>query len=114
MSEPSQRRPLYAPPDIEEQRPDWVMCGIPWAEDGKVGIIASTELDRAELEARRERLDVYLFEAPPVRMRLVRYTLRVEMQGFVIVVADTYEQAFRSLFERWSPQRQAPGQLESS
>lgn len=97
-----------------QQRPDWVMCGTPWPEDGKVAILASTELSQAELEARRDtyRIDPYeLFDLYGFRDAPMRYTLTVQMDRFVIVMADTYEQAFRSLFEQWSPQRQARAPL---
>lgn len=91
---------------MKDQRPDWVMCGIPWPEGGKVSIIASTELSQAELEAQRDAFDLDPFDVlGPFRMGPMRYTLRVEMHRFVIVVADTYEQAFRSLFEQWTPAR---------
>ncbi len=95
-------------------RPDWVICGIPW--DGKVAILASTELDRAELEAQRDifdPIDPYDF-TEPIRLSPTRYTLTVQMRQFVLVVADTYEQAFRSLFEQWTPQRTDHAQLGAS
>ncbi len=97
-----------------EQRPDWVMCGIPW--DGKVAIVASTELEQAELEARRDRLAaIDPFELlGPMAMAPTRYTLTVQMWRFVLVVADTYEQAFRSLFEQWSPKQPDRRQLAAS
>lgn len=92
--------------DYTEVRPDWVMCGLP-SGDGRVMILASTELSQAELEAQRDHFELIdPYDAfGPIYPGPTRYTLRIDMNRFVIVVADTYEQAFRSLFEQWSPKR---------
>lgn len=87
------------------QRPDWVICGIPWDND-KVAILASTELSHAELETKADDIHVEAWEFVRPTRTTTRYALVVHMRSFVIVVADTYEQAFRSLFEQWTPQRQ--------
>jgi hypothetical protein len=94
------------------QRPDWVMCGTQWP-GGQVAIFASTELNQAELEGQRDSYDIDPFALlGPVRTPPMRYTLSVEMRTFVIVVGDTYEQAFRSLFEQWSPSGQGEDRRE--
>jgi hypothetical protein len=95
----------------ERQRPDWVMCGIPI--DGKVGILASTDLTQAELEGVRDDFDLEMLGIlDPVRSPRMRHTLTVRMDAFVLVVADTYEQAFRSLFQQWTPRQAARPQLD--
>lgn len=92
-------------------RPDWVMCGAP-NPSGGVRLIASKELNRAELEAQFEYEDIWdggLF-APagltPVGrvLRSHRYSLTADMRTFVVIDAPDYPSAFRSLFEGWSPE----------
>lgn len=74
--------PAYQP----EQRPDFVIVGVP--ADGRVMLMASTELNEVELRAETER---------------TRYFLTTQMRGYVVVIADNYPEAFARLFGQWSP-----------
>jgi hypothetical protein len=85
-------------------RPDWVMCGMP-NFGGGVRLIASKELNRAELEAQFERPEIWddvAYALPPVVRQ--RYILTAEMRTFTVVDAPDYPAAFKSLFEGWSPE----------
>jgi hypothetical protein len=85
-------------------RPDWVVLGTPW-QDGKVAILASKHLTAAELELVVEvDDDIMLADPDPLWLERRRCTLTVEMPTFTLIVADTYEQAFRALFDEWSPE----------
>jgi hypothetical protein len=90
----------------EFPRPDWVMCGMP--QPGRMGwvrLIASKELNTAELQAEYSRPDIAyepLFLDPSsVRQR---FFLTAEMRTFVIIDAPDYPSAFKSLFEGWTPE----------
>jgi hypothetical protein len=90
--------------------PDWVVLGLPTG-DGRVAVYASKELNQAELasevdhdEIRLDRLWMSDRSYPPVK----RHTLSVEMRTYVIVVADTYPDALRRLFETWTPEPDQP------
>lgn len=85
--------------------PDWVVLGA-HQHDGKVAVYASKDLTDAEL-----RYDIDYdddpYEFAYIRHRCVRrgiYHVTVGMRTFTVVVADTYEQALRTLFETWSPE----------
>lgn len=83
--------------------PDWVVLGTPTG-DGRVAVYASKDLDQAELasEVDHDEIRVAMFDRfyRPVR----RFTLSVDMRQYVIVVADTYPDALRRLFETWTPE----------
>jgi hypothetical protein len=84
-------------------KPEWViMGGI--RNDGKVMLVASTSLTRAVLriEDLYNRSEVFDFTKPflPVSRQC---ELTVTMPTFVMIVADTYEEALRNLFTQWSP-----------
>ena len=92
--------------------PDWVILGTPWG-DGKVAVIASTELNEAELRMMRPEWE----ELTPGRLLHKRRedddhtVLHVVMERWTLIVADSYELALRALFMRWSPQPSEPARL---
>jgi hypothetical protein len=90
--------------DHDRSTPDWVMLGVP-TPDGKVAIYASKELNHAELTHEIEQDDVFWrYDQRPRFPPRTRIELTVEMRTYVIVTADTYAQAFRVLFDEWSPE----------
>ena len=85
-------------------KPEWVIVGGV-RDDGKVMLIASTKLNRAVLDVRRDYV-----RYPDSSFRDFRYapletecTLSVMMPAFTVQIADTYEEALRRLFTQWSP-----------
>jgi hypothetical protein len=87
---------------ISFPRPDWAMCGMPNPAGG-VRLIASKELNTAELEAHLSFPEIRgLFLDPSTVTE--RYTLTAEMRTFVIIDAPDYLSAFKSLFEGWTPE----------
>lgn len=89
-------------------RPDFVMVGGQSA--GKVYLMASktlteielrTEIDEADLMERR-RARRYDYPLPPPEYR---HFITAEMKSWVQVIADSYPEAFRILFEQWTPAR---------
>lgn len=87
--------------------PDWVMLGVP-TPDGRVAVYASKELNQAELTHETEFDDIYAWYEPVIRVPRHRIELTVEMRTYVVVTADTYAQAFRVLFDEWSPETGRP------
>lgn len=83
--------------------PDWVMLGVQ-APDG-VLVYASTDLTRAELEAKINRPGLFnlweqdRFQAPPTVIEM-----QATMGSFVVAVGADYTEALRTLFEHWSPE----------
>jgi hypothetical protein len=75
-------------------------------DDGKVMLIASTKLTRAvlriERKFKRSALIDYLNDGPPSPIGTT-CDLTVTMPMLTVVIADTYEEALRDLFARWSP-----------
>lgn len=86
---------MSAPVDLS---PDFAIVGVT-LNTGRVQVLASKDLTRAELRAIRVR-DTYDFTAP---MRIRGIFLTTEMKHYVIVDADSYPDAFRKLFDIWSP-----------
>lgn len=85
-------------------RPDWVILGAD-AGDGRVTVIASDKLDEAEL---RSIFDYSRDVWPPTSMaheRRTTFELEVKMPTYVWVTGTTYEEALRTLFQRWGPKR---------
>jgi hypothetical protein len=87
--------------------PDWVIIGATM-DDGRVMLLASSELGRANLtkvlERRREsyRMD------PSGKLELLPaegMTLDVLMGHYVWVMGRDYADALRSLFAHWSPDK---------
>lgn len=93
-------------------RPQWVMVGFPadpalvYGEPGQVAILASTKLTQAQMEYTARRYDFRDFEEFR-RTFKPHHTLAVELDDFVVVVADTYAEALVSLFRDWMPAEQS-------
>jgi hypothetical protein len=86
-------------------RPDWVMCGMPQpgGETGRVRLLASKELNHAELTAQMEYPETFgIFPAPSIVTQ--RYTLTAEARTFIVIDAPDYPAAFKALFEDWTPE----------
>lgn len=86
-------------------RPDWVMVGMP-QPGGKVWLIASKDMNEAELRAEIDRgpdllFDSEIFPGQPYRHE---YTLTASMRRFTLIEAADYPAAFRALFEQWTPE----------
>lgn len=96
---------------MNERQPDWVMIGAQ-LDNGRVRLLASKELNQAELEVTRNWHDS-LFEHVPTAAPVPRYFLTAEMRTYVLIEADDYPTAFGSLFRQWSPEseRQAIGEM---
>lgn len=88
----------------EQIRPDFVILGVP-AEDA-VYVYASQDLTKAELEAvvEEERVRSLADWRPPRR----EYTLTATMKAFTVARGETYADAFRALFESWTPPERRP------
>ncbi|AYD84639.1 hypothetical protein SEA_PAITO_55 [Mycobacterium phage Paito] len=82
------------------QRPDFVMVG--GQQDGKVYLLASKTLTEVELRMERDRLDNRYGWPKPWGPE--RHFVTAEMRDYVMVVGDSYAEAFRTLFEEWSPE----------
>lgn len=89
-------------------RPQWVMVGFPadpalvYCEPGQVVILASTKLTQAQMEYTARRYDFRDFEEFRRNFK-PHHTLAVELDDFVVVVADTYAEALVRLFKEWMP-----------
>lgn len=91
-----------------QSTPDWVMLGVP-TPDGRVAIYASKELNQAELTHETELDDnFWRYDQRPMFRPIERIELTVQMRTYYIVTADTYAQAFRVLFDEWSPEPSRP------
>lgn len=82
--------------------PDWVVLGAP-AGDGKVVVYASKDLTHAEIQTTVDRDDVFMWPDSRWEFSQRRIELTVGLKTYTVVVADTYEQAFRTLFDAWTP-----------
>jgi hypothetical protein len=86
-------------------RPDWVMVGMPM-DDGRVRLIASKELNYAELQVKIGHQDIFEGIAPVRAVVTSReILLTTDMRTFILIEADTYADAFSELFRQWSPER---------
>lgn len=89
-------------------RPEWVMVGFPAdpalvpCSPGQVVILASTKLTQAQMEYTARRYD-FRDWADFARNFKPHHTLAVELDDFVVVVADTYAEALVELFRDWMP-----------
>lgn len=93
---------------LEFGRPDWVMlgCPAPPPKQGKVWLIASRELNRADLEVVQRNEDIFWDLPYPVTAVTTSrsITLSCELGKFVLIEADDYAAAFNALFKQWTPQ----------
>jgi len=82
--------------------PDFVVMGMPH-EDG-VMLMASNELSAAELEVEYDMIPydrgMYIGHIPGQRS----ITLTCHIGSYTVVYGDTYAEAFRRLFDAWTPQ----------
>ncbi|MCV7226079.1 hypothetical protein [Mycolicibacterium komossense] len=87
------------------ERPDFVMVG--GQSDGKFFLLASKSLNHVELSMERDRIQAYgVWPEPWGRPR---HTVTADMRDYVTIIADSYAQAFRDLFDVWDPM---PGRAE--
>lgn len=96
---------------LEFTPPDWVMVGMPAPNGAGVWLIASKDLNSAELKADFDRQWVNIgdpFEqvipGPVIRSE---YTLTAVLRRFVLIEAADYPAAFTALFKHWSPEPDA-------
>lgn len=85
--------------------PDFVLLGI--QRDDGVMIIASDKVTEAELETQFDEIEYW---TSPYERNLVpgarSITLTCFLRDYVVVYAPTYGEAFRNLFEQWTPKPQ--------
>lgn len=84
--------------------PDFIILG--GYHNGQVYLIASREVLRAQLDTTRNYEAVSWRD--PLHLRDERTDISAEVRGYVVVMADTYQHAWESLFRQWSP----PGRPE--
>jgi hypothetical protein len=85
------------------QRPDFVMVG--GQQDGRVYLVASKSLSEVELRAEVDRPE-FLYGTLHRVLPRERYFITAETRDFVMVVGDSYAEAFATLFEEWTPEPQ--------
>jgi hypothetical protein len=83
-------------------RTDLVPC-----QPGQVAILASTKLSQAQLEYTARCYDFTDWEQFRSQFK-PHYTLAVELDDFVVVVADTYLEALAELLRTWRPDTAEP------
>jgi hypothetical protein len=93
-------------------RPDWLLFGFQNG-DGTVTIIASRELDEAELEHQLEPYPDFGFSRRLWEMDRQYYRISARMFQFVLITAATYQEAFSKLFQDWKPEPVRRPELES-
>jgi hypothetical protein len=81
--------------------PDFVVLGIPH-EDG-VMLLASNELSAAELEVEVDQVPYYRGANIGFLPGVKYITLTCHIGSYTIVTAPTYAEAFRNLFNAWTP-----------
>lgn len=91
---------------MSTERPDFVMVG--GQADGKFYLLASKTLTEVELRIEAERPDWFNRYDDRLYRPLERHFVTAEMRDYVLVVADSYAEAFRTLFDRWSPEPERP------
>lgn len=90
-------------------RPEWVMVGFPAdprlvpCTPGQVVILASTKMTQAQMEYTARSYD-FTDWADFQRNFKPHHTLAVELDDFVVVVADTYAEALATLLQNWTPE----------
>lgn len=89
-----------------QQRPDWVMLGMP-LPDGNVAIIASRSLLSAELATETDHEEVAFGFGEPLRRYLTSQitTVSAAMTDFVYIVGPDYPTVMSNLAEHWQPKR---------
>lgn len=82
-------------------RPDLVPCA-----HGQVAILASTRLTQAQMEYTARSYDFRDWEEFRRDFK-PHHTIAIELDDFVVVVADTYAEALAKLFANWMPPERA-------
>jgi hypothetical protein len=82
--------------------PEWAMVGC-LMPNGKVRLIASRELDEAELQAVLRSM----YFKP-------KWTLQMVMVDYIVIEANDYPSAFQHLFETWTPGKRQPQSIEAT
>jgi hypothetical protein len=102
---------VSTPPDAMP-RPDWVMIGAS-TPGGGVILMASQRLTQAELETALEweRDEWSHYERSP-RLAQRQFRLTADLLEYVVIVADSYEEAFQRLWETWTPEAARREQID--
>ena len=80
--------------------PEWVMFGVD-AGDGTVHLYASQTLSYVELEAVHEEISTFGRNFTQSLVRCIEFS--GQMRDFVLVAGANYAEAFRRLFDTWTP-----------
>ena len=97
------------PSGADAVRPAWVILGTP-VGNGQVAVYASKDLNDAVLTRELDEELGWGLDArsPHWLPGPQRIELTVGMRTYTVVVADTYQQALRTLFDTWSPDPARP------
>jgi hypothetical protein len=80
--------------------PEWVMFGVD-AGDGTVHLYASKTLSYVQLEAIYEEISMFGRDFTQSLVRCIEFS--GELRDFVLVAGADYAEAFRRLFDTWTP-----------
>jgi len=89
-------------------RPEWVMVGFPARPDlvpcapGQVAILASAKMTQAQMEYTARSYNFRDWDDFRRNFK-PHHTVAIELDDFVVVVADTYAEALAKLFANWMP-----------
>lgn len=81
-------------------KPDFVVVGTTYS-DGKVVLLASKTLDYAELKQEIEYPDIFNRRARQDMREDIHIIAKIK--DYIWVRADSYAEAWRILFDQWSP-----------
>lgn len=87
-------------------RPDWVMVGYRH-ENGRYRILASTSLNKAELDYLARRYH-FADTADMVANLHPQYDLRAILNNYIVAEGDSYPEALQALLSGWAPSEAAP------
>lgn len=97
-----QRQTLLAPHYGRVQEPpQWVIMGIEL--DGRVAVLASDTLTKAEMRRRMEDYQVKREFGRPLRLRRETTAVGFMCDGFTMIYGQTYAECMASLAEVWHP-----------
>ncbi len=86
-------------------KPDWVIIGageVP--EGGKVMVIASSNLSKANVMAKWEEVEAFFKGMICAHVsRFSYYEISMRAGSVVIAAGDTYEEALATIFKQWCP-----------
>lgn len=99
--------------------PEWVMVGIRISPD-RVRLLASQEMDEVELRSERldlrplfDRQDPFGMDSSADYFARTKYYVTATMRTYIVVEADDYPAAFRTLFAQWAPTRPVTPEIEN-